>query len=337
MTIPSLVDYIGYYAFYGCNQLTGFQVDESNAYFTAENDVLMTKTRERLISCPISKSGNYQMPPTIREIDPAAFAYCANLTGVMNIPGEVGLIGSFAFYGCNQISGFNVDAANSRFSSRDGVVFNHSQDSLFICPLSKSGQYTVPSSVSYIGYSAFDGCNLLTEITLPVSLTSIDTYAFEYCTALTKIRIPENVSQIGNGAFYSCTGLQQLEIKRSVPPVIDYYTLDLVNKTTCQLTVPAGAKNAYLNTNYWNEFTLISESDFTDTAVKSVSNNLLLYGKNQIIVIEGLNSGEVIEIFTSQGILLKKAIPTNYFFRLKVPVSGVYIVRISGNSYKLIL
>ncbi len=337
ISIPQLVDYIGYYAFYGCSQLSGFQVDERNLYFTSENDVLMTKTKERLISCPISKSGDYQMPSTIREIDPAAFAYCANLSGVMYIPDEVKQIGSYAFYGCNLITGFEVGEANTKFSSGDGLVFNKNQDSLYICPLSKSGKYVIPATVRYIGYSAFDGCNMLSEILLPASLTAIDKYAFEYCSSLTKIRIPENVSQIGNGAFYSCTALQQFDIKRAVPPIVDYYTLDQINKTTCKLVVPVGAAKDYLNTNYWNEFSQISESDFVDTAIKSVNSSHLLYGKNRIIIIEGLNKGELIEIFTSQGTHLKKMVATDFSFRFQVPVSGIYFVRISGNSYKLML
>ncbi|MBP1663093.1 MAG: Chitin binding protein [Bacteroidetes bacterium] len=335
IAIPQLVDYIGYYAFYGCSQLSGFNVDESNLYFTSENDVLMTKTKERLISCPISKSGDYQMPPTIREIDPAAFAYCANLTGVMYIPDEVKQIGSYAFYGCKLITGFEVGQANTKFSSSEGLVFNRNQDSLYICPLSKNGSYKIPATVCYIGYSAFDGCNLLTDIILPASLTAIDKYAFEYCSSLTKIRIPENVSQIGNGAFYNCTALQQFEIKRTVPPVVDYYTLDQINKTICKLVVPIGAAKDYMNTNYWNEFTQVSESDFMDTAIKSVKSNLRIYCKKQIIVAEGLTPGEKIEIYSMNGTLLKTSTATDYSWRLKVPVSGIYIIRISGKTFKM--
>ena len=80
------------------------------------------------------------------------------------MPASVKVIGDYSFFGCSNIDGFDVDVASDRFSSRDGILFSHNQDSLFICPLSKSGKYTVPSTVSYIGYSAFDGCTYLSEI-----------------------------------------------------------------------------------------------------------------------------------------------------------------------------
>jgi len=97
-------------------------------------------------------------------------------------------------------------------------------------------------SVNSIGVAAFDGCANLTEVNLPASLTIIENYAFEYCTGLTKFRIPRDIQKIGYAAFYNCNALTEVGIENPTPPIIEYYTFDQVNKTTCKLLVPEGAK-----------------------------------------------------------------------------------------------
>ncbi len=335
ITIPPLVDYIGYYSFYGCNQISSYEVNANNAYFASENGVLMSKNKDRLITFPVTKSGNYQMPSTIKQIDPGAFAYCSNISGTLNIPATVNVIGDYAFYGCNQITGFEVESGNSRYSTKEGIIFNQIQDSLLICPLTKSGIYTIPNTVKYIGYSAFDGCNQLTEVIVPTSVNTIDDYAFQYCTGLTRVHLSESVSKIGNGAFYNCTALQKFEYNRLTPPVIGYYTLDQINKSTCLLIVPNGASSSYSGANYWGEFTQITESDFIDTSLKPNNKEYKIYSVNNEIIIEGLDSNDNVDVYTIQGILLKKTVATMNSFTLKVPVNGIYIVRIGEYIYKI--
>ena len=156
--IPALVDYIGYYSFYGCSLISGFETDAQNSFFSTENSVLLSKNKDRLIACPIPKIGLYQMPATVKQIDPCAFAFCSSITGEMNIPATVNLIGDYAFYYCNQLTDFIVDAENTVYSSGDGLLFNRNKDTLIICPISKTGTYNIPTTVKYVGVSAFDGC-----------------------------------------------------------------------------------------------------------------------------------------------------------------------------------
>jgi hypothetical protein len=337
LTIPSTVDYIGYYAFYGSTQVSDFQVQESNVYFTAENGVLMSKNKDRIIACPTSKSGNYQMPSDAEQIDPAAFAYCTNLTGTLSIPSSLKQIGDYAFYGCNQISGFSVDAANPVYSSNDGLLFNRNQDSLLICPLSKTGQYSIPASVSYIGHSAFDGCLNLTEIGIPNSVVKIGNYAFEYCTGLTKIMIPRNTSTIGYGAFYSCTNLQEFAIANPIPPVVNYYALDLINKLTCRLIVPTGAKATYQNAPYWSEFTTLNEYNFETQIPVIKLGKYSIYSRGKEIVIKGTSPDDMIEVYTLNGILATRQKADGDITYITTRVNGVYLIRIKNTLAKVII
>jgi len=47
--------------------------------------------------------------------------------------------------------------------------------------------FTIPDSVTSIGYSAFSGCSSLTSITIPDSVTSIGSSAFRGCSSLTTV------------------------------------------------------------------------------------------------------------------------------------------------------
>jgi hypothetical protein len=86
-----------------------------------------------------------------------------------------------AFDGCSSLETIAVSRNNPAYASADGVLFNKDKTTLILCPEGKSGAYTVPSSVTTIGYCAFESCENLTSITIPASVTSIEENAFYGC------------------------------------------------------------------------------------------------------------------------------------------------------------
>lgn len=336
LRIPAITDYIGYYAFYGCTGLSAFTVDEGNVYFAAEDGVLMTKNKDRIISCPPLKTSVYQMPETVRTIDPSAFAYC-QIQGTVNLPAGLTTIGDYAFYNCKFIDNIDVATANPRYSSFNGVLLNHQQDSLLICPFAKTGYYAVPEGIRYIGNSAFDGCALINSVSLPSTLMKIGDYAFEYCTGLTKILVPVNTTSISYGAFYGCSNLSEFKIANPLPPVIDYYALNQINKSSCQLIVPSGSKTTYQNAPYWNEFQMINESSsFTETVPEN-EGLYHVYGMNTTIRAEGLKYGEKIEIYNLQGQKLISVMANQQTMSWNLSAKGLCLVGISGKIFKIVL
>lgn len=336
MDIPYNVDSVGNYAFFGCRQLGSFTVQAANARYTAQNGVLYSKDMKRLIVCPVSTSGSFVIPESVQRIEASAFAYCSAITGTVMIPENIRFIGDYAFYGCEQIAGFEVSAANNRYSANDRILYSKAQDSLFICPYSYSGKFTVPSTVKYIGYSAFDGCSNLTEMTLPSSVNYIDNYAFELCSGLTKIRLNENVNHIGSGAFYNCTALQRFEFNKAAPPAVDYYTLEGINKSTCSLIIPVNSTINYLAANYWNQFLNVTESNFDETAVKktSVTNYKITVSGGQITV-SGFQPGETARLYDLSGKLLENITVSSSSYNFQAKGHGVVLMKTKDALLKI--
>jgi hypothetical protein len=71
------------------------------------------------------------------------------------IPGSVTSIDNGAFYNCDKIQAYTVDAANANYSSSDGVLYNRDKTILLACPNGKTGTCSIPASVTGIADRAF--------------------------------------------------------------------------------------------------------------------------------------------------------------------------------------
>ena len=144
------------------------------------------------------------IPESVTSIGANAFDGCSGLTSVA-IPESVTSIGEYAFIGCGLTKVIVSDIAawcNISF----GVYSNplESAHHLYSDENTEITDLIIPSSVTSIGYYAFEGCSGLTSVTIPSSVTSIGGRAFEGCSSLTSVTIPEGVTSIGYGAFRDC-------------------------------------------------------------------------------------------------------------------------------------
>lgn len=81
---------------------------------------------------------------------------------------------------------------------------------------------TISDSVTLISTEAFKGCTSLDNVVIPNSVTTISGSTFAGCTSLTKITIPDLVTSIGNYAFQGCTSLKEIIIPNLVTSIGQY-------------------------------------------------------------------------------------------------------------------
>ena len=217
ITIPNSVTSIGYGAFWYCKSLTSVTIGNSvtsigeQAFencsslisITIPNSVTSIGDRAfydctSLTSVTIGNS--------VTSIGYGAFENCSSLTSI-TIPNSVTSIENRAFSGCSSLTSINVDSNNPNYSSVDGVLFNKDKTTLVAYPGGKQGAYTIPNSVTSIGYGAFSGCSSLSSVTIPNSVTSIGEGAFSGCSSLSSVTIPNSVTSIGDYAFSGCSKL----------------------------------------------------------------------------------------------------------------------------------
>ena len=72
---------------------------------------------------------------------------------------------------------------------------------------------TFPSSLTSIGYAAFQYCGKLSSVAFPQSLETIEDQAFNVCTSLTTVTIPESVTKVGFRAFKMCLNLKTMKVE----------------------------------------------------------------------------------------------------------------------------
>lgn len=70
----------------------------------------------------------------------------------------------------------------------------------------------LPPNVTYVGKSAFEGCEKLKNAVMSDRLETIDQYAFSGCTGLTSVTLNEKLKAIEWGAFKNCLNLTEISI-----------------------------------------------------------------------------------------------------------------------------
>ena len=192
---------IGYRAFWGCDNLSSVTIYNAticNQAFVCNN--LSTVTILGSIEADDSNNWNF-FPKNLTTLNlgktPKWDQQLSNLS----------------------IQKITTSPDNTGLCCVDGVVYSKDGTQLIYCSRSKSGEFSVPNSVTQINYKAFLNCTGLTSFTIGDNVTTIGDEAFSMCTGIKSLSIGDNVTQIGNMAFRMCSGIESLTIGKNVTTI----------------------------------------------------------------------------------------------------------------------
>ena len=200
VTIPNSVTSIGISTFFGCTDLT--EVDIPNS---------VTEIGKQAFKG--SGLTEVTIPNGVTRIEQETFLSCNNLAEII-IPTSVMSIGGWAL---DETAWFNnqpdgvVYAGNVAYGYKGQMIetsITLKEGTLGIADYAFSGSHIssvkFPNSLTIIGLSAFNRCEMLTSITFPCSLKSIGQEAFNGCSNLNNVYCyAENVPSTGWLTFSS--------------------------------------------------------------------------------------------------------------------------------------
>ena len=375
VVIPAGVISIGDGAFAGCSSLPTITVADGNTKYVAVDGVLLNKEKTQLVQYPAGRAAtSYVIPKEVTSIEAGAFEAAEKLTAItipvgivsigrmafescfalttISIPATVKTIGANAFGCCQELSEIKVEAANTAYTSVDGVLFDKAKKTLITYPRGrKTTTYVIPSGVTNIESYAFEYTQNLTSITIPTSvkkiglaafansvLTSVvipegvDTISdmtFRWCFNLRSVTLPASIKMIEFDAFTGCKKLEEMTVKAKTPPIVDNLVFALVPVANVTLTVPKGSKAAYAAAPVWKEFKQISESTVGNVALPEAR----IYAAGGRLYLT-LQTAAPVGIYTLNGVLVRTFSAPAGETTVALP-QGVYIVRVGDTAEKV--
>ena len=216
--------------------VVAFEVDDENPNFMDIEGVLFSRDGAKLIEYPQGRTDSYyRVPNGVTVIGKKAFNSNSNLTEI-DLPDSLYRIENLAFSGCgiskitlpanvaniegnvfdlcSELTEIRVEAGNSVFFSRNGVLFSDGGKRLVAYPGGKkNSSYKIPESVEVIGKNAFAGSKNLSNIEFPDALIIIESCAFADCVLLQSIELKNSVDSIGSFAFAYCRCLSNVSLQ----------------------------------------------------------------------------------------------------------------------------
>lgn len=260
--------------------LSGAQIAEGGKAY-AEGHFTQTNVVGKAMLASCEKLRRIVLPLQTTKIEADAFRNCSSLHTI-EVPTLVESIETSA--GCTALSEINVQAGNSHYSSKDGVLLSGDGKSILWFPMGKGGEYTLPATVTTVGDYAFRNCRIETfhfadgltsigkyafynssvkEVSLPSTVKQIPTGLFQKCADLTTVHLGKNTEMLGDYVFDGCP-ITNLYISAPTPPYCSNNTFASSGNnifSTCRVHVPKNRRIYYRGDVIWAQFKRIVEED----------------------------------------------------------------------------
>lgn len=260
--------------------LSGAQIAEGGKAY-AEGHFTQTNVVGKAMLASCEKLRRIVLPLQTTKIEADAFRNCSSLHTI-EVPTLVESIETSA--GCTALSEINVQAGNSHYSSKDGVLLSGDGKNILWFPMGKEGEYTLPSTVTTVGDYAFRNCRIETfhfadgltsigkyafynssvkEVSLPSTVKQIPTGLFQKCADLTTVHLGKNTEMLGDYVFDGCP-ITNLYISAPTPPYCSNKTFASSGNnifSTCRVHVPKNRRIYYRGDVIWAQFKRIVEEE----------------------------------------------------------------------------
>lgn len=260
--------------------LSGAQIAEGGKAY-AEGHFTQTNVVGKAMLASCEKLKRIVLPLQTTKIEADAFRNCSSLHTI-EVPTLVESIETSA--GCTALAEINVQAGNSHYSSKDGVLLSGDGKSILWFPMGKEGEYTLPSTVTTVGDYAFRNCRIETfrfadgltsigkyafynssvkEVSLPSTVKQIPTGLFQKCADLTTVHLGKNTELLGDYVFDGCP-ITNLYISAPTPPYCSNNTFASSGNnifSTCRVHVPKNRRIYYRGDMIWAQFKRIVEEE----------------------------------------------------------------------------
>lgn len=260
--------------------LSGAQIAEGGKAY-AEGHFTQTNVVGKAMLASCEKLKRIVLPLQTTKIEADALRNCSSLHTI-EVPTLVESIETSA--GCTALAEINVQAGNSHYSSKDGVLLSGDGKSILWFPMGKEGEYTLPSTVTTVGDYAFRNCRIETfhfadgltsigkyafynssvkEVSLPSTVKQIPTGLFQKCADLTTVHLGKNTEMLGDYVFDGCP-ITNLYISAPTPPYCSNNTFASSGNnifSTCRVHVPKNRRIYYRGDMIWAQFRRMVEEE----------------------------------------------------------------------------
>lgn len=363
ITIPNSVETIESGAFSNCQKCKEITIPADNPYFTSIDGVLFSKDKKKLIQYPAGKVGNsyivpagvthigndafkyshlsnIKLPDGVEEIGSDAFLRCEKLTGI-TLPNSVKEIGWGSFMSCLELTAINIPNKIKKIPGEAFANCNCLETIIIPSSVTEIGDWafcdagltsvTIPQNVTNIHYQAFGECSDLSSVTLSCRNT-IGSSSFTNCSNLTTVTFTEDVEVIVDSKLFSgCDNIRIVSVGATLPPIIEDGTFSETVESRARLKVRPDCKSAFESSLYWSDFTNIVE-DVSAQTVSIHSEPVQVYAQNGNIEIVGAEN-EAVTVYNADG----REVYRGYGRSIPVSAKGLYIVKITTSSYKVVL
>lgn len=202
---------------------------------------------------------NLEVPDSVTRIE-GCNGYPNTTTNLTSLTLGSGLeyIGNNAFRNNTNLTSITINAETPPTLNTNTNAFDNTNNCPIYVPAASVDTYKAAWTryasriVGISPYATFNSIvdrSISGDYTIPSDVTYIRPYCFRSCTNLTSVTIHENVTEIGQAAFYNCTGLTSVTVLATTPPTLGSNAFS--NTNNCPIYVPAASVETYKAATGW--------------------------------------------------------------------------------------